>query len=195
VIQLTISRATHDKLRHAQALLGHSIPSGDVALVLDRALDFLIDRLEKRKLGATSQPRPLPRPSHGRRHVPAAVRREVWERDQGRCTFVGHRGRRCEARTRLEFDHVDPVALGGQATVDRIRLRCRAHNQLEAERAFGEGFMRGKRTAAVGDRRRAGPGGPVAGGADARDAGIASRSPARGVGQLGGVGSPAPADP
>jgi len=156
VIQLTISRATHDKLRRAQALLGHSIPSGDVASVLDRALDFLIGRLEQRKLGATSQPRRLPRPSSGRRHVPAAVRREVWERDQGRCTFVGDLGRRCEAVSRLEFDHVDPVALGGQATVERMRLRCRAHNQLEAERTFGGEFMRRKRAAAVGGRSSAG---------------------------------------
>jgi len=148
VLQITIPRATHDKLRHAQALLGHAIPSGDVACVLDRALDFMIDVLEKRKLGATNRPRREPRPVLGRRHVPAAVRRAVWKRDQGRCTFVGDRGRRCEARTRLEFDHVDPVARGGGATVERIRLRCRAHNQLEAERAFGEEFMRRKRAAA-----------------------------------------------
>ncbi|MFI5372099.1 MAG: hypothetical protein ACHQ52_11120, partial [Candidatus Eisenbacteria bacterium] len=58
-------------------------------------------------------------------------------------------GRRCEERTRLEFDHMDPVARGGESTADRIRLRCRAHNQYEAERVFGERFMRGKREEAV----------------------------------------------
>jgi len=49
---------------------------------------------------------------------------------------------------RLEFDHVDPVARGGEATVEGIRLRCRAHNQYEAERMFGAGFMASKREAA-----------------------------------------------
>ena len=75
----------------------------------------------------------------------------MWERDGGRCTFVSESGHRCEARTRLEFDHVEPVAHGGHATVQGLRLRCRAHNQLEAERAFGRDFMNSKRE--TGGRR------------------------------------------
>jgi len=144
-LQVTIGQATHDKLRYAQSLLGHSVPSGDVALVLDRALDALIDQLEKRKIAAARLPRRQPRPTHGPRHVPAHVRREVWARDGGQCTFVGEGGHRCSTRARLEFDHIDPVARGGRATTERIRLRCRGHNQFEAEQAFGAGFMRGKR--------------------------------------------------
>jgi hypothetical protein len=58
---------------------------------------------------------------------------------------VSASGTRCKARKFLEFDHVDPVACGGQATVDKMRLRCRAHNQYEAECAFGAGFMSRKR--------------------------------------------------
>lgn len=54
-------------------------------------------------------------------------------------------GHRCRTRKLLEFDHIDPVARGGKATVERMRLRCRAHNQYEAERAFGADFMRRKR--------------------------------------------------
>jgi hypothetical protein len=57
-------------------------------------------------------------------------------------------GHRCEARTRLEFDHIEPVARGGRATVAGMRLRCRAHNQYAAECAFGAGFMSRKREAA-----------------------------------------------
>jgi hypothetical protein len=82
------------------------------------------------------------------RQVPAHVRRAVWQRDRGQCTFVGDTGHRCGASTRLEFDHVDPVARGGRATVETIRLRCRAHNQYEAERVFGAGFMRAKQAEA-----------------------------------------------
>jgi len=151
-IQVTIARTTHDKLRYAQSLLGHAVPSGDVALVLDRALDSLIDQLEKRKIAAARLPRRQPRPAHGPRHVPAHVRREVWARDGGQCTFVGEGGHRCAARVRLEFDHIDPVARGGRATTDRIRLRCRGHNQFEADLAFGAEFMRGKRQV-VGEPR------------------------------------------
>jgi len=52
-LQLTMSQAMHDKLRRAQDLLGHQISSGDVVQVLDRALDALIRKLEKRKFAAT----------------------------------------------------------------------------------------------------------------------------------------------
>jgi hypothetical protein len=143
-LQVTVSQAAHDKLRYAQALLGHAVPSGDVEAVLERALDALLEKLERQKFAKSARSRPRHSAAKGR-YVPAEVRRTVWERDGGQCTFVSESGKRCEARTRLEFDHIDPVARGGQATVDRIRLRCRAHNQYEAECTFGVGFMHGKR--------------------------------------------------
>ena len=45
----------------------------------------------------------------------------------------------------LQFDHIVPVARGGQATVDNLRIRCASHNAFEAERTFGAEFMAGKR--------------------------------------------------
>jgi hypothetical protein len=143
-LQLTIGKSTHDKLRYAQALLSHQIPAGEIAEVLDRALDALIGQLERRKFAATSQPRPR-HASAGKRHIPAEVRRAVWARDGGQCTFMSETGHRCPARSRLEFDHSEPVARGGQATVANLRLRCRPHNEYAAECAFGSGFMHQKR--------------------------------------------------
>ena len=148
-LQVTIGQGTHDRLRYAQQLLSHQVPSGDLAEVLDYALGALIVKLEKQKFAATSKPRRNRRCAEaGTRYVPAAVRRTVWERDGGRCTFVSAEGRRCEARDRLEFDHVDEFARGGEARVDRMRLRCRAHNQYGAERTFGREFMEHKRQSA-----------------------------------------------
>jgi hypothetical protein len=148
-LQVTIDQSTHDDLRQAQALLGHQVPSGDVAEVLARALKLFVRHLEQRKFAATHRPRSC-RPGSGAdgRHIPAEVKRAVWERDGGRCSFVSDAGPRCEARTLLEFDHVVPFARGGQATISGIRLRCRAHNQYGAERAYGVEFMRHKREAA-----------------------------------------------
>jgi hypothetical protein len=147
LLQVMIGRETREKLRHAQALLSHVFPSGDLAKVLDRALDSLIRQLEKRKIGAGRENTSPMRARSRSRHVPVAVRRAVWERDEGRCTFVGVDGHPCNSTTLLEFDHIDPFARGGEATVERLRLRCRTHNQLEAERAFGVEFMAGKREA------------------------------------------------
>ena len=64
------------------------------------------------------------------RSIPAEVKREVWRRDQGCCTYVDrHTGRRCGSRFFLEMDHIVPVALGGGAAPGNLRLRCAAHHR------------------------------------------------------------------
>jgi 5-methylcytosine-specific restriction endonuclease McrA len=143
-LQVTVDQATHDQLRYAQALLGHSVPSGDVAEVLKRALDALVEKLEKKKLAKSDRPRPQ-RATAKNHQIPAAVRRSVWARDGGECTFVGEHGKRCESRTRVELDHIVPVAKGGQPTTSNLRLLCHAHNQYAAECSFGAGFMNERR--------------------------------------------------
>jgi 5-methylcytosine-specific restriction endonuclease McrA len=143
-LQLTMGQVTHDLLRYAQSLLGHSVPSGDVEAVLQRALREMVERLEKQKFAAAVRPGPQ-RGGTATRYIPAEVQRAVWKRDNGRCTFVSENGRRCEERTRVEFDHVHPVARGGESTTENLRLRCRAHNQFGAECTFGAEFMRAKR--------------------------------------------------
>ena len=144
-LQLTIGQETHDLLRYAQSLLGHRVPSGDLEAVIRFALESAIPALERQKFAATSRPRRTGRPSSNPRHIPAHVKRAVWERDGGQCTVLSESARRCPARKFLEFDHVEEVARGGQASVAGIRLRCRAHNQYTAECTFGADFMRHKR--------------------------------------------------
>ncbi len=64
------------------------------------------------------------------RYIPAPVRREVWRRDGGCCSYVDpHSGRRCGSRFLLELDHIVPFALGGGAEPGNLRLRCRAHHR------------------------------------------------------------------
>ena len=70
------------------------------------------------------------------------VKRAVWARDQGRCAYVSPQGRRCEERVFLEFHHQLPHAMRGEATVDNIALRCRRHNQYEADLVFGDPSLR-----------------------------------------------------
>jgi hypothetical protein len=160
-LQLTMPKALHDKLRYAQELLSHSMPGAEIPSVLELALDALIAKLEKTRFAATDRPRTQNSGSSRRparsRHIPARVKREVWKRDQGRCAFVSESGRRCESREHLEYDHVEPVAKGGESTTVNVRLLCRAHNQLEAGRAFGEGYMH-----EIRERARAAASGPVA---------------------------------
>jgi hypothetical protein len=148
-LQVTIGEATQQKLLRAQALLRHQVPSGDLAEVLDRALDALLDQVERKKLGKAKAPRPAKASGRGR-YVPRAVRREVVARDGARCSFVSEDGRRCEETAFLEFDHVVPVARGGEASVDGVRVLCRSYNEYEAERILGrEAVLAGKAARAM----------------------------------------------
>jgi hypothetical protein len=131
-LQLTIDRTTQEKLYLVRDLMRHAVPSGDLATILNRALDALLNELERRKLAAAARSRPARAAAPDSRHVPAAVRRAVWARDGGRCAFRGPDGS-CGETAFVEFHHVRPFAAGGAATIENIELRCRAHNQYEAD--------------------------------------------------------------
>src|SRR5262249_48991149 len=129
--QFTADQETRELYEQFRALTSHEIPSGEMALVFKVALKIAVAERARRKFAATD------RPGHSKggsdpRRVPAPVRRAVWERDQGRCSFVSESGKRCEERRFLEFDHAVPAARGGQSTVRNVRLLCRAHNQHAA---------------------------------------------------------------
>jgi HNH endonuclease len=141
-IRFTASADMREKLRVAQDLLAHAIPSGDIAQVFDRALTLLVADLSRKKFAATERPRRSRGQSAESRNVPAEVKRLVATPDQRRCTFVAPNGRRCDERRFLEFHHVIPYAAGGQPTVENIQLRCRAHNGYEADLFYGPGKRR-----------------------------------------------------
>ena len=64
------------------------------------------------------------------RAIPAAVKREVWRRDRGRCRYVDRTsGRRCGSQHLLQIDHVVPYACGGGAEPNNLRLLCAAHHR------------------------------------------------------------------
>ncbi|MFN8549136.1 MAG: HNH endonuclease signature motif containing protein, partial [Candidatus Eisenbacteria bacterium] len=136
-VQFTAGALLHSRLRRAQDLLRHRIPNGDLALILDLALRLLIERIEARRLGRVARSIRERNALRASRYVPVALRREVWLRDGGRCAFVSDAGVRCDATTLLEFHHRHPFALGGPHAAANLELRCRGHNQYEADLVFG----------------------------------------------------------
>ncbi len=64
------------------------------------------------------------------RAIPMAVKRYVWERDRGCCSYVDRAsGRRCRSRRFLQIDHILPFAFGGSAEPDNLRLLYAAHHR------------------------------------------------------------------
>jgi hypothetical protein len=167
-VQFTIGAETHSKLERLQALLRREIPTGDPAIIFDRAVTMLLEKVEMQKFAASHRPRTRPirlgtdrrvtptgtvgeksatvtplmtpalrTPIIEPRNVASAVKRAVWQRDDGQCAYVAPTGRRCAERAFVEFHHVEAHARRGQGTVENISLRCRRHNQYEAELVFG----------------------------------------------------------
>jgi hypothetical protein len=127
-----------NKIDRARELVSHALPSGDLAVLFERALDRLIEHETKRRLGSQrrqSKQRPL---APGSRHVPLEIAGQVWERDGGQCTFTDEHGRRCSERRFITLEHRHPFALGGPATVDNLCLLCSSHNHHTARQVFGE---------------------------------------------------------
>jgi len=142
LVRFTATAQMYAQLRELQALMRHQIPDGDLTKILARALTTLLAQVRKQKFGECEKPRELDTPSPtSSRQIPAAIRRAVSARDEDRCTYVSPAGRRCSSRTLLEFHHLVPWAVRPKHEVDGITLRCRAHNQYEAERDFGAKHM------------------------------------------------------
>jgi hypothetical protein len=68
-LQVTIGAETLERLRLVKDMLGHAVPSGDDATVLDRALRALLAELAKKKFGGTCARRSPARRSENENRV------------------------------------------------------------------------------------------------------------------------------
>ena len=138
-LHMTVSKPFLEKLEAARAGQGHAQPGASAEQVLEAALDLLLANQARRR-GEVKKPRRNPRPSRPD-HVPAAVKRAVRARDEGRCQWPVEGGGTCGSTLRLEIDHVVPRARGGPTTVENCRIVCRFHNQLAARQVYGDEWM------------------------------------------------------
>jgi hypothetical protein len=139
-IEFTASAELRDKLERLKALM----PDGDLAAVIEEAVTEKLERLEAKRFGKTKAPRKSvdeTDTSPSSRYIPAPVRRAVYERDVGQCTYVDPTGRRCTETKHLEFHHIQPYAQGGCHSPKNIVLLCGAHNTYMAERDYGKDLM------------------------------------------------------
>ena len=156
LVKFTASRAMHERLREAQALMRHQVPSGDVAEIFDRALTLLLAELRKARHAATPRPRSTDRTGKTGRYVAAAVKREVWARDGGQCAFVGAAGR-CSERGFLEYHHVIPFADRGATDASNLQLLSGA----QRVRGGAMGGVRRRRSPSGGQSRLRGRVSPI----------------------------------
>jgi hypothetical protein len=159
-VQFTARKELHEKLERLRDLMRSKVPDGDLAVIIEVAVAEMLERLEARRFGAAKAPRAKPaakRPSPGSRHIPAAVKRAVSDRDDRRCRYADEKGRRCASRARLEYHHRHPVAFGGETSPENVVLLCHAHHRLQTEHDYGVGRRGGSGKAAVAPTTAAHP--------------------------------------
>lgn len=140
-------------LDRAKKVLNHKYPDGKIEDIMRDALELLLDRRDPERkyakkfaepgiIEAPNEQEPMEprflRAWKAGRYIPASVKRSVWQRDDGRCSFRFEEGNICGSKEGLEFDHVRPFAKGGRSESARnIRLLCRLHNRMASEFVFG----------------------------------------------------------
>jgi predicted nucleotidyltransferase len=139
-LHMTVSKQFLEKLESARKGQGHAQPGASAEKVLEAALDLLLAVQGKRR-AEVKKPQQNPRPTKNPSHVPAAVKRAVWARDEGKCQWPLDSGGVCGSTLRLEIDHIRPLARGGKSTVANCRLACCFHNQLAARQVYGDDWM------------------------------------------------------
>jgi hypothetical protein len=78
-VEFTARAELRDKVERARELLSHVLPSGDLGELFERALDALIEKETRRRLGA-GRPRKRRKLHEGSRHVPLEIARAVGAR-------------------------------------------------------------------------------------------------------------------
>jgi len=114
--------------------------SGEIKL--SALLKVVLKEYTNRKKPKVTADKPAPAvPIKNTRYIPRSVKDSVRIRDNEQCTFIVADGTRCCEKVGLEFDHETPFSRGGTATVENLRLTCKAHNRLYAEQLFGREFI------------------------------------------------------
>ena len=139
-LRLILDEEMMSDLNRIRELLSHANANMSSTEVFGRSMKALLSKIDPEKRRAASAPKSQsendkPRSSPDTRLAKGIIRRIVWSRDQGQCTFLDKTtGRRCTSRHMCEIDHIIPWSHGGKTEVENLRVMCKAHNQFIYER-------------------------------------------------------------
>jgi hypothetical protein len=139
-LSVIISENCRSNIERSREILSHVIPDGCLSEIVDFVFNFHVGESD-----------PLQKLTHRfsklkkHRVITPLLRAKVLQRAGGRCEFIAEEtGIRCESRTRVQVDHIKPLALGGTNDLENLRALCQAHNLHEAERILGPHIRRGR---------------------------------------------------
>jgi hypothetical protein len=145
-IEFVAKEQLAQKIERAKEILRHKFPEGKFEDIFNQALDDMlekrdprmkIERAEKRR-ASKDEVQESGKPKIISRHIAQKIKRKVWLRDGGQCTYESSTGKRCGTKDFLQMDHLHPFALGGESREENLRLLCSEHNRWRAELTFGK---------------------------------------------------------
>ncbi len=170
-IHLVVNQQTMETLEKIKGLLAHSHPNigwgdliGKISEIAWQKLDPSREPLSRKKNttplqepsaeGTTEsslmtksdihlvEQTAVPTSAVKRERISTALKRDVWRKSEGKCTYVDSvTGKACNSRRFLQIEHLRPVALGGKNELSNCTLRCSVHNQLSAIQIFSQKKM------------------------------------------------------
>jgi 5-methylcytosine-specific restriction endonuclease McrA len=145
-LRFTVNKETMEKVKQMQEISSRQTGAPlSLEEILMQGVELYLDkqdpvrRQERREVRAEKKveaKKAHPSPRVVTRHIPAAVRDEVFVRDGSSCCYVSPDGVRCSSRMGLEIDHVQPFGIGGGHESENLRVLCKAHNRHRIKVTF-----------------------------------------------------------
>jgi len=132
-IKFSLSKKDFEKLACVKAKLSNTLGKD---LSMEALINCFVSDYEKKQSIKRKLSKKPPRTDT--RRVSVSVKKEVFKRDHGQCSYVAPDGTRCTEKHYLHFDHIVPFAKGGSSESLNLRLLCSRHNKLLAEQVFGK---------------------------------------------------------
>lgn len=130
-MKITISVELKEKLDSLKAFLSHSLPQATYEEIIEKCADLLLEKKDPSRIKQRSVSLAR-KPTARSRYIARSIQRRVWQRDQGKCSFIDPKTQvQCGSRHFLQIDHIYPFRLGGGNTETNLRLLCAAHNQAK----------------------------------------------------------------
>ena len=158
-IKLLLGAELKSKIDQLHNLLSHQNPEKSYIKLFDRLVTQELEKEQKRHstqikhkpTNSAAEPLPLTtdksimnntnstdnNTKHGRVHLSAKIRKQVWTRAKIQCQYA-----ECGSTYQLQVDHKVPVALGGSNQIENLTLLCRTHNLFRAREALGSEKMK-----------------------------------------------------
>lgn len=148
-IEFVADEGVATKIERSKELLRRKYPQGKLEDIVNEALDALLEKKDPERkilrigLKERKASTPMKEGKHEQksqvssRYISQGLRRAIWRRDKGQCTFQSKDGKYCHETRMLEIDHIEPYSLGGKTEAQNLRLLCAAHNQVRSHKTFG----------------------------------------------------------